>query len=259
DSDVLVCSLGSTGSTILVVDGYDRWNAQSGGVNHTFLEKFADALSGNGARYDSCVNEALTGGSISLSDYSIVMWMSGEETTESETLSYDEQILLQNYLKQGGALFISGAEIGWDLIARGGSLNNYSNGSDNDTAFHRNFLKAEFVSDDANTYSVTGVNATGFAGLSFSFDDGTRGTYNVRYPDVLATYGGSTNALYYGAGPNVAGIVYSGTFPDGTFPGKLVYFGFPFETIYDVAARTNVMSSVLAYLTPTPVNLWQMY
>jgi len=259
DSDVIVCSLGSEGHKILTVDGYDRWNAQNGGANQTLLENFADALSANSARYDSCTNESVTEGAISLLDYTVVMWMSGEESTESETFSYDEQVLLQNYLKKGGYLFVSGDEIGWDLVAKANTLNDYSNGNPNDTPFYNNYLKTNYVSDDADTYTITGIGGTVFAGLTIYFDDGTHGTYNVDYPDIIFSTGGSLNALYYGTGPNVAGIVYNGIVPGGTSKAKIINFGFPFETIYDFASRSNVMSAILNYFTPPSVVNWDMY
>jgi len=259
DSDVLICSLGSGGHKILVVDGYDRWNAQSGGVNHTLLEKFADALSANSARYDSCANECVTEGTINLSAYTVVMWMSGEESTESETFSYDEQALIQNYLKNGGYLFVSGAEIGWDLVAKANSLNDYLNGNPNDMPFYNNYLKTNYVSDDAGTYTVTGIGGTVFAGLTIYFDDGTHGTYNVDYPDIISNIGGSANALYYGAGPNVAGITFAGIVSGGTNQAKIISFGFPFETIYDFTSRSNVMSAILNYFTPPSVGNWDLY
>lgn len=261
DSDVVICSLNSSGNKILVVDGYDRWNSQHSYNNHTLLENFADALSSNSQRYDSCTNESITAGDINLADYDIVMWMCGEESTESETFSYDEQVTVQNYLKTGGKLFVSGAEVGYDLVAKGNTANNYSNGNENDTPFFNDYLKTVYVNDDAATYQIRGISGTVFNGRNFYFDDGTHGTYNVAYPDTISTYGGSVNALYYGSsGTNVAGITYTGTVLGGSSPAKLIFFGFPFETIYLSTSRADIMSDILEYFaepiptpTPTPI------
>ncbi len=257
DSDVLVCAFGAPGDKVLLVDGYDRWNSQHSGSNHTLLENFSDALSAHTIRYDSCTNECVADGTVSLLNYDIVMWMCGEESTESESFSYAEQVAVQDYVKAGGRLFVSGAEIGWDLDHKGNGANDYSNGSENDTPFYNNFLKANFLADNAGTYAVTGVSGTDFAGLSFNFDDGTHGTYDVQYPDVISTNAGSANALYYDTGSDVAGITFSGTFPGGSSPAELVYFGFPFETIYNATERSNVMGAVLNYFgaTPSPVGV----
>jgi hypothetical protein len=261
DSDVLCASLAATGDKILVVDGFDRWNTVSGGANHTLIEKFADALSAQGARYESCTNELVANGTIALGSYNIVMWMCGEESTESETFSAAEQTLVQDYLEAGGKFFPSGAEIAWDLVWEGNTANNYSNGSPNDTPFFHDYLKADYQSDDAGTYNVTGIGGTVFAGLSFSFDNGTHGTYNVEYPDAFTTYGGSSMCLYYDSGPSIAGICYSGTFGGSSTPGKLILFGFPFETIYDATTRSTVMQKILTFFAqpPSEVTSWLYY
>ena len=260
DSDIMVCSLpqNELSDKILIVDGNDRYNATHSGANHTLLENFADALANY--RYDSCANECIADGSVLLTDYAIVMWMCGDESTESETFSKTEQLKVQDFLKNGGWLFVSGAEIGWDLVHAAETNNNYSNGDPNDTPVYGNYFKASFVNDDANTYQVRGVGGTPFEGLNFSFDDGTHGIYNVNYPDVIATSGGSAAVLYYDAsGTNVAGVMFTGTVTGGTAQAKIINFGFPFETIYDATTRRNVMTDVLNYFVTTEVKDWREY
>ncbi len=248
DSDVLCTALDATASTVLIVDGYDRWNAQSGGSNHALVERFAEALTSSSIAYDSCTNETVASDSIAPSAYNAVFWMCGEESTESETFSAAEQGVVEAYLQSGGRLFVSGAEVGWDLVEEANTNNNFSNGSPNDAPFFQNYLKANYVGDDADTYSVSGASGTAFSGLSFSFDDGAHGTYDVSYPDVLGTPAGSTTCLQYGSGPDVSGVGFIGTFPGGTIPGRVLVFGFPFETIYDATNRNAVMAAVVEYL-----------
>ena len=259
DSDVLVCRWGADNRTVLLVDGYDRWNYQSGGVNHAFLENFADALSAHGVGYDSCSNESIGEGLVGLGDYDVVMWMCGGESTESETFGVSEQQKVQDYLKGGGRLFVSGAEIGWDLVEKAGDENDYSNGSPGDQSFYQSFLKANFLDDDAGTYSVSGSSGTLFEGLSFNFDDGTHGTYNVQWPDVIAPRDGSAAALYYGTGSEVAGVLFDGIFPGGAAPGRLIYFGFPFETIYNASDRASVMGVLLQFFEDQGSRGWELY
>jgi len=258
DSDVLCASPGSTGNKILLVDGYDRWNSQNSGSNHSLMENFASALSANLKMYDSCANEAVADKTVSLLDYPIVFWMCGEESTESETFGYDEQTILQDYLKAGGYLFVSGSEIGWDLVEKGNSGNNYSNGHPNDTPFFNNYLKAGYVNDDAGTYQARGVPGTIFERLSFSFDDGSHGVYNVETPDILSAAGGSAATLYYGSsGADVAGVSYYGIVPGGSLPCKILYFGFPFETIYNAKDSANAMDLIMTFFEW--LHAWSLY
>jgi hypothetical protein len=79
----------------------------------------------------------------------------------------------------------------------------------------------------------------------FNFDDGTHGTFDVDYPDEISAINGSSNILKFSGIANrtaSAGISYSGNFPNGSSPGKLIYLSLPFETIYPLEKRTEIIS-----------------
>ena len=86
-----------------------------------------------------------------------------------------------------------------------------------------------------------------------TFDNGTAGIYVVRYPDVLTPTGpNAVAALSYSGGlPGAAAIQNS----DPTTGSKVVYLGFPFETITSAAVRESLMFDVLSFLgvIPAPV------
>jgi hypothetical protein len=89
-----------------------------------------------------------------------------------------------------------------------------------------------------------------FEGITnITFDNGTHGTYNVSYPDVINEKNGGSNVLKYSglASVNISGVVYKGLFPGGTVNGGVVYFGFPFEAIYTESKRFEVMNNVLNF------------
>ncbi|MFH0794968.1 MAG: hypothetical protein V2A74_13155, partial [bacterium] len=142
-------------------------------------------------------------------------------------------------------------------------LNEFSNGSAGDTQFFHEYLKADFIGDDAGTYAVRGAAGGIFDALSFSFDDGMHGSYNADYPDVIAPIGSSSECLYYGSESDVAGVVFTGSFAVGAPQGQLVYFGFPFETINDSAVRAEAMGRILNFfdysLTENTANSWWAY
>jgi len=163
--------------------------------------------------------------------------MLGEESVENHTFSVQEQTLVQTYLEGGGNLFVSGAEVGWDL-------DYYNNGS----GFYQNYLKSGYVADDANVYQVSGVAGSIFEGLSaIHFDDGTHGTYDVNWPDCIEPYGGASVCLNYDGTSYHAAIQYEGLFGAGSQSGKLVYLGFPFETIYPESSRNNLMERIVNF------------
>ncbi|NOZ40714.1 MAG: hypothetical protein GXP24_10885 [Planctomycetes bacterium] len=231
---------------ILIVNGFDRLSRQQNPVqagaervrprqsnSFDYSVQVAEAIEASSPDLvvDTASNEAVIAGDVLLSNYQAVVWISGEESTVDSTFDGAEQSLVGNYLNNGGQLFVSGTEIGWDLDAQAGG-----------TTFYNDSLRADYVSDDANTYNVAGAVGSIFEGLSFSFDDGTL-FYDADFPDVITELGGATRALNYvgGAGGGAA-IQY-----DSGASTKLVNFAFPFETITSDADRTAVFSRVLDF------------
>ncbi len=198
---------------------------------YDYIIQHADALR---LPFDSAQHASVTDGSIGLGNYSIVDWIAGEEQSPDTALKSNDQIALTNFMNNGGALFISGAEIGYDLTNLG------------DTSFYNNTLRASFVADNGDTshaYRLTVQPAGIFNGLgTIKFDNSTHGTYDVDHPDAFNSSGGSSSALVYNGGAN-AGIQYSAA--NGA---RFVYLGVPFETIYPADIRRAVMSRAMCYL-----------
>jgi len=250
-TETLAVRSSSAQSQVLVVAGFDRMNhtmcvieddpystndLYRGYVDmmnsYRYLITYARAIDAYGVAFDSCSNETVINYLVNLADYSVVIWFLGEESTTDKTFDTTEQTLVQAYLSEGGNLFVSGAEIGYELDAMGSGV-----------SFYNNYLKADYVSDDAGTYTVLPVTGSIFEGnTTFSFDDNSFGEYNADYPDRITGYGGSTVCLTYsgGSGGN-AGIQYDGV------DFKVVHFGFPFETITTEAARNETMADILDF------------
>ncbi|MCA8917615.1 MAG: N-acetylmuramoyl-L-alanine amidase [Planctomycetes bacterium] len=236
---------------LLLVSGYDRLDEftwyQQGATNQTgdmHIRNQRDSLrrhalaaaaaitsAGGSYFFDSTSNESIESGGVTLSGYQVVDWVLGNESTADETFSSTEQGLVSSYLGAGGRLFVSGAEIGWDLD---------SQGSGADVSFYEGQLETNYVADDSADYSVDPVTGGLFDGLAgFDFDDGSGDSYTVGYPDILepSSSGSAAPALQYSAG------VFAATASDA-----VVVFGFPFETINQSSARDAVMERVLRSL-----------
>jgi hypothetical protein len=185
-----------------------------------------------GVHVASSSNEPVASGDVNLTDYDTVIWILGEESTADDTFNATEQALVEQFIAGGGNLFLSGAEIAWDLDQQ-----------NNGRSFYENTLKGNYVSDDANTYSVAGTGGGIFANLSFSFDNGTL-FYNSEFPDMIDPQAGALTALsYVGGSGGTAGITVQGT--GGR--GSIVMFGFPFETITDADRRRDVVDRVFDF------------
>jgi len=246
-SSMLAVSLPADKPVALIVDGFDR---QSNTTNpRNYISRHAPALFSAGYAVISATNEAIESDRLDMQPYAFTDWFLGDESTSDITFSSLEQAAVKSFLKNGGRLFVSGAEIGWDLVARG---------SDDDKSFYQNYLKAEYIDDaplgrSGEYYSMSGISATPFDTLgTLSFDDGSHGSFDVDWPDAIRAVSGAHNGLAY---PNVsvssqggAGVYYVGTFGGGTAEGKLVHMSVPFETVYPQSARNRLMQTVARFM-----------
>lgn len=228
------------GSNITVDRVYSRYNN-----SFDYVVQVASAIqtSRPGLHFASASNELVISGAVNLNDYDAVIWISGTESTIDRTFSATEQTLITNFINAGGSVFLSGSDIGWDLDQQ-----------NNGRTFYETTLKANYVSDDAGTYTATAAGSGIFAGLSnLEFSNGATFSnldgqlYDVSTPDVLTPQAGATSALTYSGGiGGTAAIQVVGT---GGL-GSIVLFGFPFETITAAASREAVMDRVLDLLFP---------
>ncbi len=238
---------------ILVVNGYtridtsigiDRTDAYNPKFNQSFdyIIQHAKALDACGEPFDAVSKECITNGLVSLTPYKAVIWIAGQQSSSDTTFTSVEQSVISSFLNNGGRLMVSGSEIGWNLGRTSGSA---------DSTFYANYLKANYVSDDAGTYSVAPISSSIFNGISsFGFDNGNSGTYNVAYPDQITAVGGASGCLNYSGGSGgTAGIQYAGTF-------RLVYMGFPFESITSESYRNQVMQKVIKFFFAESAPQW---
>lgn len=239
ESDIYSCKNTDSDFKVLIVDGFDRMSSYPL-PTHRFSAQTADAMDFWNVSYDACSNEAVIYSQVTIADYDMLWWILGDESTADQTFNATEQTLVKAYLKQGGKLFVSGSEIGWDLDQKG---------TTSDKDFFHNYLKAAYVADNAESYTVSGVDGTNFEHLSFRFskDGAESDTYPEDYPDVLTTSGGSKSVLKY-ANNKTAAVAYSGGFPSGSKEGKVMVMGFPFEVIITELQRELFAGEILLYM-----------
>jgi hypothetical protein len=276
-SEVAGCRVPANGDTpVLFVNGFDRFDRSldirqtagpgiggpNGGLqtfdrviprlmnSFDYVVQHGEAISRNGVAFDSCQNEAVSSGLVPLANYQAAIWAAGQESTADETFSAVEQVRLAQYLGAGGNLFVSGAEIAWDLDRDNGP-------TVADRAFLNLHLHADLagdINDDAGTYSFAPASGSIFAGNAAGrFDDGSAGTYNVGFADILSPAGTSARlALVYTGGRPGAAAVQN---VDAISGARVVCFGFPFETIIGPSAREAAMFDILAFFGVIPAPL----
>jgi MYXO-CTERM domain-containing protein len=228
---------------VLVVGAFDRlqssllpWEAVGGSVGDVrrmelwrvnpfdTIAVHGRALDAAGVPFDGIADERL--GDVTLADYDLVIWAAGEESTADETLSSSQQVALSSYLDGGGALWISGAEVLWDLDEKGTTA---------DQAFCSDVLGATMASDDAGTSTAAGAGI--LAGLDLSFGEADGGAYPVEFPDVLGT--NRDVVVTYGDG-STAGALGEGVF----------LLGFPFEVIGSASDQADAAERLVDALVP---------
>jgi len=237
----------------LLVDGFERSN---GGTNtYRYLKYHATSFAANGFAVASATNDALINNLCVADSFRIADWMLGNEGSNDFTFNNKEKDIVRRFLEQGGRLLVSGSEVGWDLVAKG---------SPDDRDFFRNYLKAVYLADAPLNrpgvyYRVQPLTGTIFDGLStFNFDNGTHGTYDVKWPDAILPADDAVLGLQFAGLSTVnggCGIYYRGTFPESQQEGRLVFLSFPLETVYSTSARNALVGKILDFLnTPAAID-----
>jgi len=271
-SEVVGCRtpLASNAARVLVVNAFDRFDRTTNLRQDTTRQSYAPpdatgaiervwprrvnsfdyvvphgkAISAAGIAFDSCSNEAVAAGRVTLGEYPIVVWACGQESTADESFSSAEQARIAEFRAGGGHLFASGSEIAWDLDRATGP-------TAADRAFLNSHLKADLASDSHDnslSYNITPAIGSAFASSAgASFDDGSRGIYWVQTPDVLTPVGSGVRAAlnYTASTSGAAALQYDGS----AGGGKVMFFGFPFETIVDATRRSQYLADTLSFFT----------
>ncbi len=219
----------------LIVDGFNRTTGSFNGASHSFVGKYGKALESVSLRYETVSNSVVLQ-SAQLLNYRFVFWILGDESTLDSTLNTVEQSAITGYLKQGGKLFISGSEIGYDLDA---------NGTTNDKNFYYQFLKAKYIADNPTPNTPIALPVGG--GIFQHLGPISLGTeYPEDFPDVIDTLNGSVPVFLYNSSQK-AGILFDGMFPSGIIAGKLIHLGFAAETIGDTLKFNSLLRTVVDF------------
>ena len=103
----------------------------------------------------------------------VIIWVSGEESTFDQTFNTSEQLFVRESLSKGSYILASGSEILCDLDAQG---------STEDQLFAADVFSASLGDDDAAVYEAYGRDILSGLDLNFDFDLGAE--YNVEYPVI---------------------------------------------------------------------------
>lgn len=214
----------------LLVYAYDRRDAwvqdQDNDLQHAI--EHAHPLGEASVVFDGALDERVEARDLALGDYALVDFVAGKDSVTDQAVSPAMRALLTDYVAAGGALILSGEEVGYALVER--------SQDPADRAFFEDVLGAAYVEDDAEAYALSGVEGP-FAGIEAAIDDGTGGVYEVVYPDVLAPAGDSRVAMVYPDGRAAA-----------VYRDRVITFGTPLEAIVPEGARHRIFRAAVTHL-----------
>ncbi len=158
------------GASILIVDD------DGGSQYETYYAESARALGLLPVSYEIPLNGDGPGADV-LEQYDFVIWFTGDEYRN--TLTPFDQANLSSYLDSGGALLMSGQDIGFDI---------------GQTDFYQVYLHAQYVSDNANGKILAGSSI--FSGLlvDISLTNGD-GAGNQYFVDAVLPFGSAAAFL----------------------------------------------------------------
>ncbi len=242
-SELLAATAGPGAPEVLIVNGFDEEVIFNSGE---FIREHAIAFHKNGIRVASASNNTLLTDMLHPEDYPIIDLFAGTDLYQTETVSTDEQVILGNYLENGGKLMVSAVDIGYDLVRRGSAT---------DKEFAANYLKFDYVERSplkktSTYYGIEFMPDWPFGAASFNFDDGTHGLYNVSRPNALRAVNGGLPCLAFtdvDTSEGVAAVCFSGLVPNGTQPAKVFVTSIPLATIYPDEGRALLFKHILDY------------
>ena len=174
-----------------------------------------------------------------LTQYQAVLWFTGDDKETS--LTQNEQTLITDYLTNGGKLFLSGQNIGYDLV---------EDGSPADTTFFSSILRAQYIKDNTNETMIIGNRQDPLLRTLALYTAGAYGGANNQSSmDVIAPVNGSDKALTYIPSFEIAGIWYE----DEATGAKLIYAAFGLEGIAGPApsSASIVLGTFVSWLLGT--------
>ncbi len=191
--------------------------------------RYGRAIDASGVSFASTSVQALRDGSVSLTGYTLVIWMAGE--TQEDLLATEDLDMLRVHLASGGLLLLSGTDVATAL----------STGANESQAFLRDTLAIAEVEDDAQSFSLSPDNGPLATIGPMRFDDGDVHGYLAEDADRLEVGPAGQALLTYTEGGVAASM-----------NGNAALLAFPFETIVGEEDRVALMAALLNAFALSP-------
>jgi len=169
-----------------------------------------------------------------LQAYRLLIWEAG---LNYPTLDPEDRDFLSQHLENGGSLFLTGQDIGWEL--------NYSSSGNYDPAWYHTYLHANWVNDDTNIYWLDGVAGDPITdGMDLHIQGGD-GANNQEYPDAIAPRDADATTILSYRSSSYKGAIRA---TDSTSGARVVYLGFGYEAIDNPQGRADLLGRALEWM-----------
>lgn len=225
---------GRAGAAALGYSGAEMAGKFIAGNDFNYTVTHVEAINASQAyNIVSCSSEAVIGGKIDLNRYACVDLICGLERHDGytpefyKTFTTTMQSKLMAYTRGGGALLVSGAYIGSDMV------------QPQERDFLRNTLKVNY---ELPTDSLQASGVVNGLGMTFDFHNQLNERhYAVLHPEILSPVESAICAMRYEAGGSAA-VGYKGT------DYSVFTMAFPFECVKDEHTRHLLMRGILNYI-----------
>jgi hypothetical protein len=197
--------------------------------SESYEDYYLDALGANGISYGFWPRGGGAPTASLLDNFEIIVWGTG---FAFPTLEESDRLALGQFLDNGGRLFLTGQDIGWELNDAGGDA----------YLWYQHYLHANFVNDDTNDYTLNGVAGDPISNGIDLVIQGGDGADNQDYPSDIDPMDEFATVIWtYDAGRNAAIRADDGN-------SRVVYMAFGFEAISNADDRRQTMDRVINWL-----------
>ncbi|MBC8492121.1 MAG: S8 family serine peptidase, partial [Candidatus Marinimicrobia bacterium] len=206
------------------------------GEDMPIAKYYKEAFINLGIAYEYWINEETIDSSYIIK-FPIVVW---DCEWAFPSLDKDDRNVLTYYLENGGKLFLSGQDIGWDMCDQGGG-NTYETSGGTSKTWYETYLSSIYLSDGGGRPPITPPDDTTLFNLPpADFQQPGREEYS--YPSEIEPIENGISVLNFKNG-NSAAVA-------SVDPYNTVYFSFGgWEAISDSAIRHNAMQQVLNHFS----------
>ncbi|RKY86276.1 hypothetical protein DRP98_00890 [candidate division KSB1 bacterium] len=220
---------------VLIVDAVDQITNENSVTSRNHVLQYQQLLMQLGDYgFEVCTQQAIRDGMVNIEQYDCLLYFFHHDSSSQEILSVQEQKALQEYLQQGGAVFINGGNLGEAALTDSNEIAMRK--------FYKNVLMAEYGGKVAVNGQITGCAGSVFSNLQIYL---TNDLFSQWIESLLPQ--GEAQATFALYDSIVVGLQYCGRFNQFPREGRLVYLTFPLEDIVDENVQCTVLKQILGF------------